>query len=331
MGHSDNMKNLHNVLLTQWYQPQKWGWSLWPLAKLFNLLVRFRHYCYKNKFFTSHKVSVPVVVVGNITVGGAGKTPLVIFLAQLLQQQGLRPGILLRGYKNTAKTSLFVYANADPKVVGDEAVLLAKRCSCPVVVSKDRVAGANKLIRDHKVEVILCDDGLQHYALQRDIEIAVIDGARGFGNGYSLPMGPLRELPNRLESVDFTVTNGADMLLEIGEVYSLLNPRRKISLENFVGKTVHAVAGIGHPERFFRQLRDLGIKVIPHAFPDHHVFKMADISFSHRLPVLMTEKDAVKCTNFANDEHWVVAISAVLANNFTEEFCKKMQGVINAR
>lgn len=325
------MKNLHDVLLTQWYQPQKWGWSLWPLAKLFNLVVRFRRYCYQQNFFASHKVKVPVVVVGNITVGGAGKTPLVIYLAQLLQQQGLRPGILLRGYKNTAKISLLVYANADPKVVGDEAVLLAKRCSCPVMVSKNRVLGAEKLIRDHKVEVIVCDDGLQHYALQRDIEIAVIDSMRRFGNGYSLPMGPLRELPSRLDSVDFTVFNGDDMLLEIGEVYSLLNPKRKVTLENFVGKTVHAVAGIGNPERFFGRLRDLGIKVIPHAFPDHHVFKMADINFSHRLPVLMTEKDAVKCSNFANDEHWVVAVSAVLEASFTEEFCKRMQGVLNAR
>lgn len=325
------MKILHDAILKQWYQAPTWGWSLWPLAKIFNGIVNLRRYCYQQGIFSQHKIGVPVIVVGNITVGGAGKTPLVIFLSELLRQQGLKPGILLRGYKNTAKTSILVFANSDPKVVGDEAVLLAKRCNGPVVVAKNRVAGAEKLARDHKVDVIICDDGLQHYALQRDIEIAVVDATRMFGNGYSLPMGPLRELPNRLDTVDFVVTNGNDMLLKIGEVYSLLNPKRKVELEDFVGKTVHAVAGIGNPERFFQQLRDLGIKVIPHAFPDHHVFKMADISFSHRLPVLMTEKDAVKCSNFANDEHWVVAVSAMLAPSFTDELCKKLQGVINAR
>lgn len=322
---------LQNMLIDQWYKPRIWGWLLWPFAKLFVGIVKLRKLCYDKKILYTYRAPVPVIVVGNITVGGTGKTPLVILLAELLQKNNLKPGIVLRGYKSNSSMPIIVKPNTDPILVGDEAVLLAKRSKCPVVVAKKRALGVKKLLDEYKVNIILTDDGLQHYALERDIEIAVIDGTRGFGNGYTLPMGPLRELPVRLDAVDMTIVNGTDMQFKIAKVYSLLNPQKEILLSNLAGHTVHAVAGIGTPEKFFNQLRNLGIKVIPHSFPDHHTFKVADINFSDRLPVLMTEKDAVKCRYFANDEHWVVTVTAELSTTHVERFNQLVQGVIHGR
>lgn len=322
---------LQNMLIDQWYKPRIWGWLLWPFAKLFVWVVKLRKLCYDKKIFSTYRAPVPVIVVGNITVGGTGKTPLVILLAELLQKNNLKPGIVLRGYKSNSSMPIIVKPNTDPILVGDEAVLLAKRSKCPVVVAKKRALGVKKLLDEYKVNIVLTDDGLQHYALERDIEIAVIDGTRGFGNGYTLPMGPLRELPVRLDAVDMTIVNGTDMKFKIAKVYSLLNPQKEILLSNLAGHMVHAVAGIGTPEKFFNQLRNLGIKVIPHSFPDHHTFKVADINFSDRLPVLMTEKDAVKCRYFANDEHWVVTVTAELSTTHVERFNQLVQGVIHGR
>jgi tetraacyldisaccharide 4'-kinase len=323
------MTNLQNIIVNQWYQPKAWGWLLWPFAVIFSYIVKLRQYLYKRKIFRSYRAPVPVVVIGNITVGGTGKTPLVIRLAAILQQSGLQPGIVLRGYKSNSNIPINVHANTDPTLVGDEAVLLAKRSKCPVIVARKRSAGVEKLLQEHKVNIVLSDDGLQHYALERDIEIAVVDGIREFGNGHSLPMGPLRELPDRLNTVDMIIKNStADMSLQFDHVYSLLYPQRQIDLNSFVGKTVHAIAGIGTPDKFFDQLSKLGINVIPHAFADHHIFKLSDINFADRLPVLMTEKDAVKCRYFANNEHWVVTVSAVLADELTDKFKQLVQGVM---
>ncbi len=323
------MYNLQNTIIEQWYKPKVWGFALWPASQVFAGLVKLRKLCYEKKIFKSYRAKVPVVIVGNLTVGGTGKTPLVIAFAQILQSMGLRPGIVLRGYKSHAAGAICVHKNMDAKLVGDEAVLLAKRGNWPVVVSKKRVLGVQKLLKEHPVDIVLCDDGLQHYALERDLEVVVIDGERGFGNGHCLPQGPMRELPERLQSVDLKVTNGIDMHITVDKVYSLLN-KREINLQDFRGKTVHAIAGIGAPSKFFKLLATHGITVLEHAFLDHHDFKMSDINFTDRLPILMTEKDAVKCQSFASERCWVVAVKTELDTKIQDEFVRLVQGVLNA-
>ncbi len=324
------MQQLQDMIIEQWYQPKPWGWLLWPASKIFGAIVLFRKYLYNKGILKSYKASVPVIIVGNLTVGGTGKTPLVMLLVEILQQMGVKPGIVLRGYKSKASGAISVQQNMDSALVGDEAVLLARRCNCPVVVSKKRVQGVQKLIKDHNVNIILCDDGLQHYALQRDIEIAVLDGERGFGNGHCLPQGPLRELPARLQSVDLTIKNGVDMQLSIDKVYSLLD-KREMRIQHFAGKTVHAIAGIGTPQKFFRLLSAHGMNVIPHAFPDHHAFKMSDVNFPYILPILMTEKDAVKCSGFASGRYWVVSVATTIDAEIREKFMRLVQGVLHDR
>lgn len=325
------MSILQGVIIDHWYQPKIWGWILWPFSKIFEQIVKLRRLCYQKGFLRSYKADVPVVIVGNLTVGGTGKTPLVIALIEILLEQGLRPGILLRGYKSNAYGAIVVQGNMDPKLVGDEAILLSRRCKCPVVVSKKRIEGAKKLVNAFDVNIILCDDGLQHYALQRDLEIAVIDGERGFGNGYCLPMGPLRELPNRLDQVDLTVVNGKDMHFNCDYAYSLLNSKRKLRINELHGRTVHAVAGIGTPNKFFDLLTAHGVNVIPHPFPDHHQFTMHDLTFSDRLPILMTEKDAVKCKYFASERYWVVPVNTELDPSIMEKFKNLVHGVVDGR
>ncbi len=322
---------MRNLILQQWYEPKLWGWLLWPMSQVFAVLVRLRRLCYKKNILNVYHANVPVIIIGNITVGGTGKTPLVLYLAKLLQQQGFAPGIITRGYKGKIRSAALVHPNADPELVGDEAVLMANSCSCPVMMAKNRSIGVQALIEHHKVDIILSDDGLQHYALGRDIEIAVIDGQRGFGNGYSLPMGPLREMPARLKSVDLTVVNGLDMQVNVDRVYMLQDVSHSVTLESFMGKTVHAIAGIGNPQQYFTQLRRLGIIVIEHAFPDHYVYNAGDVTFPDALPVLMTEKDAVKCRDFASNVHWVVAIKVSLSDTVLNKFDELVKGVINGR
>lgn len=334
------MEQFNNIIIDQWYNPKPWGKLLWPFSKIFERVVHWRKICYERNYFTSYKASVPVIIVGNLTVGGTGKTPLVIYLAQLLKKHGFRPGIVTRGYKGQVKSAVLVSSYSDPNVVSDEAVLLAKRSDCPVMISKKRAVAVRYLVRHHKVNIILSDDGLQHYGLQRDIEIAVIDGERRFGNGELLPMGPMRESEQRLDTVDLIVTNSAkttvnsrehNMTFKSTQVYSLSHPNKTRSLEEFVGRPVHAVAGIGYPERFFQYLRDLGINVIAHPYPDHYKFSATDVSFSDQLPVLMTEKDAVKCKYFAHTKLWVVAVSVELPQTFDSTVLRLIDEVNNAR
>lgn len=325
------MQILQNILISQWHTQKFWGWLLWPFTQIFMLIIFLRQYLYKKNILASYKAPVPVVVIGNISVGGTGKTPLVIYIAKLLQEMGLRPGIVLRGYKGIAVGTVFVQKNSDPKFVGDEAVLLAQRCNCPVAIDKLRVNAVKMLIAKHNVNIILCDDGLQHYALKRDIEIAVSDVEHGFGNRHCLPMGPLREPIKRLQSVDINIVSGQDMHLEFNNVYSLLHLQKNKVIDNFAGQKVHAIAGIGMPDKFFQSLRNKGINVIPHAYPDHHAFKMQDINFPDKLPVLMTEKDAVKCRYFANEQHWSVTVSVVLADGIRNQFCKLVQEAMRDR
>lgn len=305
-----------------WYSLNPVALLLLPLSWLFRAVVALRRAAYHHGWLPSERLPVPVVVVGNITVGGSGKTPLVIWLAQFLRAQGYRPGIISRGYGGlAAQWPQAVDAQSDPRLVGDEPVLIAQRSGCPMAVGPDRAAAARLLLQQHGCDIILSDDGLQHYRLVRDVEIAVIDGQRRLGNGFCLPAGPLREAPTRLAGVDLRVGNGAAakgehlMTLQPQAVLNLRDDRSQ-PLDTFRGRSVHAIAGIGNPARFFRMLRDHGIDVIEHAFPDHYRYSVADVQFGDGLPVLMTEKDGVKCRSYDDEQLWAVVVAAQLPDEF---------------
>lgn len=316
-----------------WYGRHPLMVLLLPLTGLFRAVVWLRRRAYRGGLLKVHKLSVPVIVVGNITVGGTGKTPLVAWLAGFLKEAGYVPGIVMRGYGGKARHwPQQVRPDSDPVVVGDEAVLLARHSQCPMAVGPDRAAAAQALIDHHACTVIIADDGLQHYALARDIEILVIDGVRRFGNGMCLPAGPLREPLARLKEVDLVVTNGLAGRQEypmkmVGGVARRLNdPHSECPLTQFAGQTVHAVAGIANPLRFFTSLRNAGLRIVEHAFPDHHAFKPEDVSYADGAPVLMTEKDAVKCRRFARDNDWYVPVAAQPDPRFGERILALLKG-----
>ncbi len=286
-----------------------------PLAALYAAAAASRRALYRHGLRKPTRVACPVVVVGNLSVGGTGKTPLVAWLAARLAQSGLRPGIVTRGYRGSAGGARLVAPSDDAGAVGDEALMLARRTGLPVAVGRARPAAARLLI-EAGCDVIVSDDGLQHYALARDCEIVVIDGDRQFGNGWLLPAGPLRERPARLGQADAVVVNGAQC--EPGQFCMRLEADRAVALRDgsaagldaFKGVAVHALAGIAHPERFFRMLRARGIEVTAHALDDHARLGAKDIRFADDKPVLMTEKDAVKCGGFADERHWWVPVDA---------------------
>ena len=263
---------------------------------------------------------MPVIVVGNISLGGTGKTPFTIWLVQRLQEWGFRPGVISRGYGARAPQYPYrVRADSAPAAAGDEPLLIALRTGVPVMIDPDRVSAARALIAGGEVDVLVADDGLQHYRLARSLEICVVDGQRGFGNGALLPAGPLREPRSRLDEIPLVVINGGglalahrgriDMHLHADLAVSVIGGEA-VDLSALRGKTVHALAGIGNPARFFHMLEQAGMQVIPHEFPDHHAFKLQDISFADAVPVLMTDKDAVKCRAFAGPQHYAVPVSA---------------------
>jgi len=264
----------------------------------------------------SIRLSAPVVVVGNLSVGGTGKTPLVCWLAVRLTHLGFKPGVVTRGYGGSSRNPRLVDSADDSELVGDEAILLARRTGVPVAIGRDRPVAAQLLV-DVGCNVIVSDDGLQHYALARDCEIVVIDGERRFGNGGLLPAGPLREGQGRLAAANAVVLNGGQvpldgafrMRLEAPNAVKLLGGAVQ-ALEAFAGRSVHAIAAIGNPERFFNMLRARGIDVAGRALPDHAQLRSADICFADELPVLMTEKDAVKCASIAGPQHWYVPVTA---------------------
>lgn len=320
-----------------WYKPNYCSFILWPFAWCYCLIVAFRRWLYSIGLKKTHQLPVPVIIIGNMTVGGNGKTPLVIYLAQQLRRMGYHPGIISRGYKGKINSSpLSVYADSDPVIVGDEPVLIARHTQCPVVVSPNRVAAAHYLLNNYYCNVILSDDGLQHYALARDIEIAVVDGERRFGNRQCLPAGPLREPLHRLNQVDFVVCNVSEqpallheytMRLEPQAFVNLLDPNRHESSHYFQRYSLHALAGIGNPNRFFAALRKLGLSVTEHAFPNHHRFSLEEIQFSPEHQVLMTEKDAVKCFAFALANCWYLAIEAQVESAFLLELLQRLKGL----
>jgi tetraacyldisaccharide 4'-kinase len=326
---------VHDWLQRVWYANAASGVVLVPLAWIFGSLVRARHWLYARRWARSVAVARPVIVVGNLTVGGTGKTPLVLWLATQLRERGLRPGIVLRGYRSGVRESRRVSAAASAGDVGDEAALLAARSGCPVAAGADRVADARLLEAD--VDVILADDGLQHLRLQRDLEIVVIDGERRFGNRRLLPAGPLREPLDRLETVDAVVVNGGTngvgglkMSFTGAEAVSFAKGERR-ALTAFAPGPVHAVAAIGNPERFFAMLRHKGLNLIPHPFADHHGFRRTDIEFGDSLPVLMTEKDAVKCAGITDRRHWYVPVEAVFSEADQDQLLRLVLQAMEAK
>ena len=303
--------------MRHWYRRGALAWLLWPLSLVFHLLVFLRRLLYRVRVLKSSHPGIPVIVVGNVVAGGSGKTPLVLWIAEFLRQHGWTPAIVSRGYGARLAAPREASIAAQAAEVGDEPILLARRSGCPVWVGPDRAAAIAAMRAQHpQVDVVILDDGLQHYRVRRDLEIAVVD-ARGFGNGFLLPAGPLREPPSRLRSVDAVVshespTKGYAMRLEGETLHRMTDARERRGVREFAGQKVHAVAGIGHPNRFFLHLARLGVTPLPHPFPDHHPFQPRELDFGDGAPVLMTEKDAVKLRHAARSHWWVLPVTARL-------------------
>lgn len=351
------MADFRQRLLQHWYQPRLAGagWfsgvaftlALLPAALLFRLLAALRRGLFRVGVLRAARLPVPVIVVGNIIAGGAGKTPLTLWLVQALSARGRRPGIVSRGYGGAGQIAE-VTAESDPRQVGDEPVLLATRAGVPVCVGRDRTAAGRALLVAHpEVDVLVCDDGLQHYRLARDIELAVVD-ARGIGNGWPLPLGPLREPAARLRNVDAVVGHaGAEavwqplagavpaypMRLAPGPFVSLHDPSRRFApgaLAEYAaatGRRLYAIAGIGAPERFFATLATLGFAGIDaRPFPDHYAYTAPDLAFAQGGILLMTEKDAVKCRPLYSGEAWVLPVDAEVPASLVNYLLEKLHG-----
>lgn len=321
----------------RWYRGHPLFWLLLPLTAIFAAIAGLRRTGYRLGWLSAWKAPVPVIVVGNISVGGTGKTPLTLALVEHLRNQGWRPGIVSRGYGGQgANYPQLVRADSDAAQVGDEPLLLARRAAVPVVIDPLRVRGVQHLLASSDCNIVLCDDGLQHYALSRTVEIAVIDGQRGLGSGWRLPAGPLREPVSRLQSVDLVVVNGAwrapgtmpasaaIMTLAAADWQPLRADAGSTSAAAPTSGAIHAVAGIGHPPRFFAMLAEQGFQPIPHAFPDHHAYTADDLRFSPPAPVVMTEKDAVKCAGIAPADSWYVPVQAILPDSFWQALTQRL-------
>jgi len=332
-----------------WYGDSYLFWLLLPLTWIFGLLASSRRFLFRIGMLKVTQVDAPVLIVGNIAVGGTGKTPLTIWLVRELQRRNLAPGIISRGYRgNVGPEPVAVTKDSVVATVGDEAIMLATQCECPVVVHPDRVAAAKKAI-ELGANILISDDGLQHYALGRDFEIAVVDSDRGVGNGRLLPAGPLREPATRLDDVDIvmihrqtgddgkrrvlqkeTDSQPIDFHLRVAAVVRLDHSEVR-ELDDFAGKTVHAVAGIGNPERFFQMLEAHGIKVHRHPFPDHADIGTGDVKFDDNLDVLMTEKDAVKCRPLDTAQCWYVPVNVALEPGDADRVAGMILAKIEAR
>jgi len=332
-----------------WYGPRAGASWLQPLGWAYGAAIAVRGAAYARGWLRAYRVAKPVVVIGNLTVGGTGKTPFTIWLAERLKERGVAAGVVARGYRRAGARHTaprVVQARSRWEEVGDEPLLIHRRTGCPTVVAADRVAAAVRLAAE-PIDVILSDDGLQHLRLARDCEIALVDGARGFGNGRLLPAGPLREPVSRLERVDLIVVNGAagpaalahaplagtppvlQMTLVLGAAQRLDGASSE-PLERFRAERVHAVAGIGNPERFFRDLKSRGIEAIEHPFADHHPFTAEELAFPDDRPILMTEKDAVRCAAFSTSRMWYVPATATLGEAQASAVVERICGGIDA-
>ena len=304
-------------------------WPLVPLSWVFRTVVAARRWLYAQDLLNSLKLPVPVIIVGNLTVGGSGKTPLTLWVVEHLRTAGYRPGILSRGYGGEAARIEEVLPESDAAVVGDEPLLLALRSRVPVFVGRDRVAAGSALLERHPYcDVLVADDGLQHYRLARCVELAVFD-SRGAGNGRLLPAGPLREPLDRLRTVTGVVCNGGmsdvpevaneipcfSMRLSGTRFIALDDPLHTCVAEDLKGKKLYALAGIGDPSRFFSQLASLGLEFSAHPFPDHRRYRAEDLAFARDGVLLMTEKDAVKCRGLTLPETWVLPVDARIEDN----------------
>jgi tetraacyldisaccharide 4'-kinase len=354
------------ILTRLWYSKNPWIFVLLPLSYIYLSAFKIHKLLYALNIKKIFKSPVPVIGIGNITVGGTGKTPFTIELAKLLLHAGYKPGIISRGYKGRAKEfPKPVTAKSDPDLVGDEPVLIAQRTNCPVVVAPKRSEAVMMLLRDYECDVILADDGLQHHALNKDMEIILIDAKRQYGNGFCLPAGPLREPISRLSSATFLVASGSSAkqddtrssvasgssakqddtrssvangssakqgyttFLKLDKIYNLKNHHLNFTPSYYQNKTIHAISGIGHPEQFFESLRNLGLNIIEHSFPDHHRFQKKEFMFCKNDDiVIMTEKDAVKCHHFATDNYWVLSVNAVISEPFIRDFMVKIKELI---
>ncbi len=335
---STTTTNSHDSWLDAWYGTRRWTLWLLPVMWLFIALSGLRRFLLLR--YQQKRLPTPIVVVGNISVGGTGKTPLIIALVKWLQQHGYNPGVISRGYGGKATHYPYLLnAQSTATEAGDEPLAIFQQTGVAVAVGADRVANG-KLLEDLGCDILLSDDGLQHYRLGRDIEIAVVDGLRGLGNGWRLPVGPLREPVSRLKSVDWVVVNSPSenfvlpvvsgdaifyvpMRIQPGELIHLKTGNIITRIE--LSDEVNAVAGIGNPERFANTLRELGFVPQLHVFPDHFAFSVNDLDFKNSLPVIMTEKDAVKCRSFAQDNWFYLPVSAALPDSFWQAFGQKLE------
>ncbi|WP_022962393.1 tetraacyldisaccharide 4'-kinase [Halopseudomonas pelagia] len=326
-------------MLRAWYQSSPWLRLLRPLSVLYAAVASRRRQRFLSDPSLVWRAPVPVIVVGNITLGGTGKTPMCIWLICYLQSLGLRPGVISRGYganKVVGFPHLIAPLIDQPGEVGDEPLLIARRCAVPVVIDPDRPAAARHLLANADVDVIISDDGLQHYALGRDVEILMLDAARGLGNARCLPEGPLREPARRLASVDLVVSNGlaADtagtfaMQLAPTELVNLRSGERLAPQSWRAGREVEAIAGIGNPQRFFSTLEGLSLQPHGHAFPDHAQYTVDSFAACDPAkPLIMTEKDAIKCAGFARDNWWYLSIDASLGDAFVSALQQRLDGL----
>lgn len=335
------MSQKRDAIITKaWYDGAAWLYLLWPLSVIYHLIIWIRQYLYRKGLLTIYRANVPVIIVGNITVGGTGKSPLVCHLIEALREKGFNPGIVSRGYGAKIKKNEVreVFNTSLPSEVGDEPLMLKTKLNCRIFVSPSR-ALAVQALEQTGCDIIISDDGMQHYALHRDIEICVFDGQRKWGNGYLLPMGPLREPISRLKSIPYLVVNGASharsygqsslnqkafsMTLQASLLVNLYSGETK-PLSAFSDKAVHAVAAIGHPERFFSTLSSSGLKLEAHAFVDHHAYQVSDFAFEQTLPIIMTEKDAVKCEHLKLNDAWFLPVSAQLNGDLAGQIIKNL-------
>lgn len=317
-------------LQRRWYGGGSPPWWTRPLELLYRHVVASRARRFQTDPSAVVRLPVPVVVVGNITVGGTGKTPLIVALARAMAERGFVPGVVSRGYGGSEHGPYLLTGDDDPARVGDEPALI-RQYGVPVAIGRERPEAASLLI-DAGCDLVLADDGLQHHRLGRDVEICVVDGERRLGNGHLLPAGPLREPASRLAEVDFVVINGGTpasgeiaMALEGGTAVNMHDPSLEAPLSDFAGRPAHAVAGIGNPARFFASLAAWGIAVHGHPFADHHAFTRDDFTFADGCPVLMTDKDAVKCRSFARPNWWRVPVRAVLAESFYDAVAARIR------
>ena len=334
-----------SVLVDAWYRKRPWLILLTPLSLLFWILSSLRRLRFALFRKGVYQAGIPVIVIGNVTAGGTGKTPLVVTLAHYLKNHGYRPGIVTRGYKaKPPSLPYLISAESTHQQTGDEALMISRHTHCPVVISPKRAEAIQYLEKKTDCDIILSDDGLQHYRMGRDIEIIVVDGSRGLGNRWLLPAGPLRESAGRLNQADYVICNGNNitaldykmqtMRLMPQSLFNLKN-NQSISLDSdearaIINNKVHAVAGIGNPERFFTSLCNCGFDIITHIFPDHHDYQQQELQFQDDLPIVMTEKDAIKCVDWATEKFWYLSVTADLPDTFYQKFLAQISALKNS-